>query len=89
MTRSSTFRQILPNALGRPISMLREPDVTATGSAMIARTTLGEYSSLAEAAIALSHHAHTIEPDPAAAAEYQDHYEHWLGVHESIGPLLG
>ena len=89
MTRSSTFRQILPNALGRPISMLREPDVTATGSAMIARTTLGEYSSLAEAAIALSHHAHTTEPDPAAAAEYQDHYEHWLGVHESIGPLLG
>ena len=89
LSRLSTFRQILPQVLGRPISMFRQPDTTARGAAMIARTAIGECSSLTEAAIALSHDTQTVEPDPADAAEYQDHYEHWLEVHESIGPLLG
>ena len=89
LSRSSTFRQVLPNVLGRTISTFSEPDVTAVGSAMIARTAIGEYSSLAEAAARLSHRANDAEPHTAEAAEYQGHYEHWLEVHESIGPLLG
>ena len=88
LSRSSTLRQILPDVLGRPISMFRESDVTARGCAMIARTAIGEYRSLLEAAAEVSHQAHTAEPEPAASAEYQDHYEHWMDVHESIGPLL-
>lgn len=89
LSRSSTFRRILPDVLGCPISMFRESDVTARGCAMIARTAIGEYGSLLEAAAEVSHQAHISEPDPAASAEYQDHYEHWLSVHESIGSLLG
>ena len=89
LSRSSTFQQILPDVLGCPISMFRESDVTARGCAMIARTATGEYGSLLEAAAEVSRQTHTAEPDPAASAEYQDHYEHWLNVHESIGPLLG
>ncbi len=88
LSRSSTFRQILPSVLGRPISMFRQPDTTARGSAMIARTAIGQYRSLAESANALSHLEHTAEPDPSDEAEYHDHYEYWLDVHESIGPLL-
>ena len=89
LSRLSTFRQILPQVLGRPISMFRQPDTTARGAAMIARTAIGEFDSLTEPAIMLSRRAKTMEPDPAEAAEYQDHYEQWLEVHESIGPLLG
>ena len=89
LSRLSTFRQILPQVLGRPISMSRQPDTTVIGSAMIARTAIGEFDSLTEPAIMLSRRAKTMEPDPAEAAEYQDHYEQWLEVHESIGPLLG
>lgn len=89
LSRSSTFRMILPNVLGRPISMFGEPDVTARGAAMIARMATGEYNCLAESATVASHDARTTEPDPVDSAEYQDHYERWLEVHETIGPLLG
>ena len=88
LSRSSAFRQILPSVLGRPISTSREHNVTATGSAMIARTAIGEYDSIAEAAVTASHNTHTIEPNPTATVEYQDHYQRWQEVHESIGPLL-
>lgn len=89
LSRSSTFRQILPDVLGRLISVFGEPDVTARGCATIARTALGEYSSLAECALKSSHDAQIIEPDPADTAEYQDHYEDWQEVHDTIGPFLG
>ncbi len=88
LSRSNTFRKILPEILGRPISMFRQPDTTAVGSAAIARTAIGEFSSLADSATLLPCRAQTKEPGPAEAAEYQDLYEHWLEVHESIGPLL-
>ncbi len=88
LSRSITFREILPDILGRPVSTYSQCDVTARGCAAIARTSLGEYSSLAESAVAASQGARTSEPDPSTAAEYQDYYERWLDVHESIGPLL-
>ncbi|MCE2458631.1 MAG: FGGY-family carbohydrate kinase [Dehalococcoidia bacterium] len=88
LSRSTTFRRILPDVLGRPISTYNQSDVTALGCAAIAMTAMGEYSSLAETAAAASQEARTSAPGPAAAAEYQDHYERWLEVHESIGPLL-
>ncbi len=89
LSRSSTFRRILPDVLGRPISTHNQSDVTARGCTAIARTAIGEYSSLAESAVAASQEAPTSDPDPSAAAEYQDHYERWLELNESIGPLLG
>ena len=88
LSRSSTFREILPDVLGRPISTHWKTDVTARGCAAIARTAVGEYSSLAESAVAASQGAMTIDPDPSSAAEYQDHYERWLELNEEIGPLL-
>ena len=89
LSRSTTFRRILPDVLGRPISTYNQSDVTARGCAAIAMTAMGEYSSLAESAVAASQEARTSDPDPSAAAEYQDHYERWLELNEGIGPLLG
>ena len=89
LSRSSTFRGMLPDVLGHPISMYSQPDVTALGCAAIARAAIGEYKSLYESAMALSQDSRTSVPDAGATAEYEDYYEHWLEVHESIGPLLG
>ena len=88
LSRSSTFRKILPDVLGRPISMCRQSDVTARGCNAIARTAIGEYGSLAESAVAASRDARNLVPDPSGAAEYQDFYKRWHEIHESIGPLL-
>ncbi len=89
LSRSSTFRRILPDVLGRLVAMYSQTDVTALGCAVIARTAIGEFTSLAEAAREASREALALEPDPGPSAEYQDYYERWLEVHESIGPLLG
>ena len=89
LSRSNTFREILPNVLGRPISIRRQPDATTRGCAMIARTAIGYYDSLTESAMATSHDAMTLEPDPLSKAEYEDHFEHWMEIHEGIGPMLG
>ena len=89
LSRSRTFKEILPDVLGRPISTYSQSDVTARGCAAIARTAIGDYSSLAESAAAASQGSRTSAPDPSTAAEYQDHYERWLEINEGIGPLLG
>ena len=69
--------------------MFQQSDATIRGCNAIARTAIGEYRSIVEAAVAISQDISTSLPDTAAAAEYQDHYEHWVEIHEGIGPLLG
>ena len=88
LSRSSTFREILPDVLDRPVSMYSQFEVTARGCDAIARTALGEYKSLSEAATALSQDSHTSVPDAATAIECQGLYEDWLELNEDIGPLL-
>lgn len=88
LSRSSTFKETLPDVLDRPLSMYRQFEVTARGCDAIARTALGEYKSLSEAAAAVSQDSHTSVPDDATAIEYQGLYEDWLELNEDIGPLL-
>ena len=88
LSRSNTFRAILPNVLSRPVSMCNQSDVTALGCNAIARTAIGEYKSLSEAAMALSQDSRTSAPDATIAVEYQGLYEDWLELNEDIGPLL-
>ena len=88
LSRSSTFRKILPDVLDRPVSMYSQSDVTAFGCAAIARTALGEYASLAESAMVMSQDSRTSVPDDQNAVEYQGLYEDWLELNEDIGPML-
>ncbi len=88
LSRSSTLREILPNVLDRPVSMHIQSEVTPRGCDAIARTALGEYGSVAEAAEVASQEARTSTPDPLEAADYQDLYDDWLDLNEDIGPLL-
>ena len=88
LSRSNTFRAILPNVLSRPVSMSSHFEVTARSCDAIARTALCEYKSLSEAAAALSQDSRTSVPDTATAIEYQGLYEDWLELNEDIGPLL-
>ena len=88
LSRSSTFRKILPDVLNRPVSMYGHFDATIRGCAAVARTALGEYKSLSESAMVMSQESRTSVPDEATAFEYQGFYEDWLELNEDIGPLL-
>ena len=88
LSRSSTFREILPEVLDRPISMYSQSNVTARGCAAIARAALGEFKSLSESAMAASQDSYTSVADDETAIEYQGLYEDWLELNEEVGPLL-
>jgi sugar (pentulose or hexulose) kinase len=87
MTRTVSFVRILADVLGREIVTAAAPDVSAIGAYLCARTALGEFASLDEAATSIRPSLSMVEPDPLGCAEYSDHYERWLQVSDQIKGL--
>ncbi len=88
MTRSQTLRRLMPSVLGRVVEVGPEPDATVTGAARLALTALGRFGSLDEAASRARLDMEVMEPDPQAAAEYDDLYQAWQDTQDRIGKLL-
>ena len=80
MTRSRTFLRILTDVLGRPVRIAPMPETTAVGASLCARTSLGAFASLREAAASARPAMTVSEPDPRRAVEYDDLYERWLDL---------
>ena len=87
MTRSRSWVKILADVLGRKIEVPANPDVSALGACLCARTALGHFGSLGEAASSARTALKVVEPDPLAAAEYADHYERWVETSDHLGQL--
>jgi gluconokinase len=66
--RSRAWSRILADALGRPVTLSREPEATSRGAALLALEALGVLPDLAVARAPLGD---TVEPDPAAHARYR------------------
>lgn len=79
MSKSRALRRILPNVLGRQVSVLAaaDSDATASGAALVARTALGQYETLSQAARTARANRRTIELNPQTAAEYESEYREW------------
>ncbi len=76
MTAASTWVEMLPDVLGRPVQVSSEPDVTAAGARVTAEAALQGVDSLvgyAESEAA----SRTIEPRSVESAEYEYHYMRW------------
>ena len=76
MTGASTWVEMLPDALGRPVCLASGPDVTAAGARFTVEAALDGVDSVvsyAESAAA----SRTIEPRSVESAEYEDHYMRW------------
>lgn len=91
MARSRALRRILADVLGRRIYILADgdSDATASGAALIARTALGQYESLSEAAQAARANRRIIEPNPQVAAEYEGGYGEWQERERKLEDALG
>ena len=78
MTRTPAFVRALVDVLGREVQVARTPHISALGAYLCARTALGEYASLDEAAAAARGRLQSLEPDALDSAEYGDYYERWV-----------
>ncbi len=87
LSHSRLFAQIVADVLGRPVQTSAIASVSALGAAMCAATGIGEYSSLAEAAQAMSCSGELCTPDRVAQAEYLDAYERWLEAYRGLETL--
>jgi len=88
MTRTKLFNQILADVLGRSINVSSTPDASAIGAALIAGASLSSNPDLAGLAANASATLTTVEPQPVAAAEYEEHYGRWVEAQERLQGFL-
>lgn len=84
LTRSSTLVGIVSDVLGREVMVAPHPNVSALGAFLAARIGFGDFGSIAEAASEAERGLRNVDPDAVAASEYDELYEAWLQVQESI-----
>ena len=88
ITRVPVFNRIVADVVGRDVMLSSTPDATAIGASMVARTAIGEAPSLSEAAVRRSPENARLDPDPQSALEYEDRYQEWLRIQESLGQMM-
>ena len=76
MIATSSWVEMLPNVLGRPVEVASAPNVTPAGGYVTATSALDGHESLLDLAEA-SAVTSTLEPSPLDSAEYDDHYQRW------------
>ena len=83
MIATSSWVEMLPNVLGRPVEVASTPHVTAAGAYATAAAALAGVDSLLGEAQA-SAASTTIEPRPIESAEYNDLYGNWTEMAEHM-----
>ena len=83
MTATSSWVEMLPNALGRPVEVASSPNVTAAGAYVTAVAALGGLDSISGEAEARARTT-TIEPTTIESAEYDAHYQRWTEMAQHL-----
>ena len=82
--KSPVFAQIHADVLGRPVGLLRNPECTALGAAILGALGAGHFASLEEAVGAMVRLVRTVEPDPGLRALYDDLFGVFRDAYESL-----
>jgi len=85
--RSPFWRQMLADVLGHPIGFPEHHGGSAFGAALLGMEALGEIESI-DVAAELIRIADVVEPDPKAAARYDELMPVFAGLYEALGPLF-
>lgn len=86
-TRSPFWLQVHADTLGLPLQLTEEPEACALGSAILAATGAGHFSSIDDACAAMVRVARTIQPDMARHAAYAPIYARYLAAYGALTPL--
>jgi L-ribulokinase len=82
--RNAVLNQVYANVMGKPI-LVPKGDVTSLGSAIFAFLAAGTFATAAEAQDALCPEYRVFEPEPAAAATYQELYSLYRKLYFGFG----
>ena len=82
--KNVVLNQVYANVFGKPV-LVPKGDVTSLGSAIFAFLAAGTFKSVVEAQEALVPGHNTVEPDPAAAATYQELYALYRSLYFAFG----
>ena len=85
MIGTTTWVEMLPNVLGRPVEVATLENVTAAGAYVSAKAALDGHDSLTDLAEA-SADTKTFPPTAVGTAEYDDHYQRWMEMGEHLEP---
>jgi sugar (pentulose or hexulose) kinase len=81
--RSAHVARLRADATGRVVEVCRDPDVTLLGAAALALIGAGVVSGLDEARSRLGVRVDTVEPDPSAAARYDEVFAEWVTLRDA------
>jgi sugar (pentulose or hexulose) kinase len=87
-TRSDLWMQMHADVSNVPISLTREGEGPALGSAMLAAIGAGIYPDLQTAAEKMVHTERTVEPDPARHAEYEFYVDKYIETYPRMKDLM-
>ena len=82
--KNEVLNQVYANVLDKPV-LVPAGDVTSLGSAIFAFLAAGTFKTVEEAQDALCPPYRTVEPDPAAAATYQELYPLYRKLYFGFG----
>ena len=82
--KNPVLNQVYANVMGKPI-LVPAGDVTSLGSAIFAFLAAGTFKTVEEAQDALCPPYRTVEPEPAAAATYQELYPLYRKLYFGFG----
>jgi len=83
------WRQIKADVTGLPVRVPVSVETTATGAAILAAVGSGVHASIADAVEAfVAYRPDVHEPDPAAAAAYDEAYARYRRVYDALRPVF-
>lgn len=87
-TKSPQLMQMQADVSGVPITFTEVGDAVVLGGAILAAAGAGLFPSVADAAGAMVHETHTIEPDPNEHERYQFFVDAYVDTYPAMRPLI-
>ncbi|MDA8103498.1 MAG: FGGY-family carbohydrate kinase [Nitrospiraceae bacterium] len=87
-SRSRLWCQIIADVTQRPIDVVREPESTSLGAAILAAVAVGVYGTTDEATAAMTGTGAHFEPDPPVSAKYEALYSVYRDIYPSVQTLF-
>ncbi len=87
-TKSPQLMQMHADVSGVPITFTEVGDAVILGGAILAATGAELFPNVAEAASAMVHETHTIEPDPELHERYQFFVDAYVDTYPAMRPLI-
>lgn len=88
IVKNRAWLQATVDAIGRPVQVAREDNLSLIGAAVAAGTAIGHFASLAEAAKACVAPTRILEPDPARSAWFAERLAVYREVTEVLTPTM-